>query len=270
MTSSTHVEVMIIESGEAGKGMPRTQGQNRGSNTALDLLSARKAANVQLKFKDVTFTVATKSGTKQILHGISGGVNSGEVLAVLGPSGAGKTSLIDLLTLEDKGGESVGDVRLNGHVMSKSIFTKYCATVPQQYKHWAFLTCRETVAFAADLYLDLPVAEKTQGVDAVLQTMVLSGRGAFPLVHFSAQPEPFWSMTSPFNNDPNISHKKCLGEPELWSVYLCPCSAAAPTPRWATRSSRGSRQGLPPVHFSAQRELFLSLKMVKSTGTTRP
>jgi ABC-type multidrug transport system ATPase subunit len=42
----------------------------------------------------------------------------------------------------------VGDVRLNGEVMSKSIFTKYRATVPQQDKHWAFLTCRETVAGA--------------------------------------------------------------------------------------------------------------------------
>jgi ABC-type multidrug transport system ATPase subunit len=41
--------------------------------------------------------------------------------------------------------------------------------------NWAFLTCRETVAFAADLYLDLPTAEKTQRVDAVLQTMGLSG-----------------------------------------------------------------------------------------------
>jgi hypothetical protein len=30
----------------------------------------------------------------------------------------------------------VGDVRLNGQVMSKEIFTKYCATVPQQDKHW--------------------------------------------------------------------------------------------------------------------------------------
>jgi ABC-type multidrug transport system ATPase subunit len=32
----------------------------------------------------------------------------------MGPSGAGKTCLIDLLTLESKAGDSVGEVRLNG------------------------------------------------------------------------------------------------------------------------------------------------------------
>jgi ABC-type multidrug transport system ATPase subunit len=146
-----------------------------GSGAALDLLAATKAANSQFKFKDVKFTVATKRGDKAILQGITGGVNSGEVLAIMGPSGAGKTCLMDVLTVEDKGGASVGDVRLNGHAMSKSIFTRYCATVPQQDKHWAFLICRETVAFAADLYLDLPTVEKTQRVDAVLGSLGLSG-----------------------------------------------------------------------------------------------
>jgi len=74
---------MDVESGEAGKGME----QNRGSNTALDLLSAHEAANSQLKFKDVKFAVASAGrasrGTKQIMHGVSGSVNSGEVLAIM-------------------------------------------------------------------------------------------------------------------------------------------------------------------------------------------
>jgi ABC-type multidrug transport system ATPase subunit len=59
--------------------------------------------------------------------------------------------------------------------MTKELFTKYCATVPQQDKHWAFLTCRETVAFAADLYLNLPAEEKAARVDAILNTMGLAG-----------------------------------------------------------------------------------------------
>ena len=81
---------------------------SRGSNSALDLLSADKAKDSQLTFKDVRYSVKTKQGTKEILHGISGSCNSGEVLAIMGPSGAGKTCLIDLLTLESKVGDSVG------------------------------------------------------------------------------------------------------------------------------------------------------------------
>jgi ABC-type multidrug transport system ATPase subunit len=33
-----------------------------------------------------------------ILHGISGSVNSGEFLALMGPSGGGKTTLLNLLS----------------------------------------------------------------------------------------------------------------------------------------------------------------------------
>jgi ABC-type multidrug transport system ATPase subunit len=165
---------------------------SRGSNPALELLSSNQAKNSQLTFKDVKYSVEerveftgnvqdfvsrsiAKKPIKTILHGITGSVNSGEVLAIMGPSGAGKTCLIDLLTLESKNGDSVGEVRLNGETMNKDIFTKFCATVPQQDKHWAFLTCRETVAFAADLYLDIPKEEKTARVDAVLATMGLTG-----------------------------------------------------------------------------------------------
>ena len=50
----------------------------------------------------------------------------------------GKTCLIDLLTLEAKGGEYTGDVRLNGNPLTPELFTKHCATVPQVDRLWAF------------------------------------------------------------------------------------------------------------------------------------
>jgi ABC-type cobalamin/Fe3+-siderophores transport system ATPase subunit len=127
------------------------------------------------KFEDVHYSVPDKkSGTKTILKGVSGECPSGGVLAILGPSGAGKTTLIDLLTLEPREGTSVGRVTLNGNVMTKEIFTKFCATVPQVDKHWGFLTCREVVQYAADLYMCGTGTAKTDRVEKLLSTMGLS------------------------------------------------------------------------------------------------
>ncbi|HET8882921.1 MAG TPA: ABC transporter ATP-binding protein [Solimonas sp.] len=46
-----------------------------------------------LEFRDVSFAF----GTRQLLHHVSFSVNSGEIVALTGPSGAGKTTLVDLL-----------------------------------------------------------------------------------------------------------------------------------------------------------------------------
>ena len=111
MSSTDGTSVADVED-QTSQGTSKTSQWNRmmsrGSNSALDLLSADKAKDSQLTFKDVRYSVKTKQGTKEILHGINGSCNSGEVLAIMGPSGAGKTCLIDLLTLESKVGDSVG------------------------------------------------------------------------------------------------------------------------------------------------------------------
>lgn len=72
--------------------------------TRLDLGSDQQ---VDLRFRDVCFSVAVskakaaltggEAGVKEILKGVSGVVESGQILAIIGSSGAGKTSLLDIL-----------------------------------------------------------------------------------------------------------------------------------------------------------------------------
>ena len=125
------------------------------------------------RFEDIRFRVKSKAGEKEILHGINGCVRSGEVLAILGPSGAGKTCLIDALTMEMKGGENYGKVTLNGQNLTREVFTKNCASMTQQDNHWAFLTCRETLEYAADLCVNDTQEEKKKRVNAILSTVGL-------------------------------------------------------------------------------------------------
>lgn len=112
-----------------------------------------------LSISNATFTVNVKDkfkrpiGTKQIIKKVSLDVKSGETLAIMGPSGAGKTTMLDLLTLEGAGGQRTGSVTLNGTPMTTSMFQKYCAYVPQFDAGWAYLTCKESMQYAADFYM---------------------------------------------------------------------------------------------------------------------
>ncbi|CAM9382974.1 unnamed protein product, partial [Ectocarpus fasciculatus] len=99
------------------------------------------------------FNVSFEVGKKKILHNASAELVSGECLAIMGPSGAGKTTLLSVLTLTASGGTASGTVRLNGQDMSAALFKRRCSLVTQDDHHWAFLTGRETLTYAARLYL---------------------------------------------------------------------------------------------------------------------
>ena len=98
---------------------------------------------------------------------------SGQTLAVMGPSGAGKTTFMDLLTLEGSSGSRTGYVDLNGRAMTPEVFKQYCTHVPQHDQGWPFLTCHETVQFAADFFLRVSTSERRARADGILETMGL-------------------------------------------------------------------------------------------------
>lgn len=90
--------------------------------------SATDLENLQQRvfcFRNCSFSVPTKNGEKKILIGVSGEARSGEVLAILGPSGAGKTQLMNMLTLKPGPGTVSGELTLNG-----APFTQKCVRRP--------------------------------------------------------------------------------------------------------------------------------------------
>ncbi|XP_066247264.1 ATP-binding cassette subfamily G member 4 [Euwallacea similis] len=65
-------------------------------------LNPSKALDIE--FENVWLTIRQQKGYKKILKGISGLFKSGELTAIMGPSGAGKTSLLNILTGYQKSG----------------------------------------------------------------------------------------------------------------------------------------------------------------------
>jgi ABC-type multidrug transport system ATPase subunit/ABC-type multidrug transport system permease subunit len=97
----------------------------------------------------------------------------------MGSSGAGKTTLMDVLSLRKSSGEIMGDVRLNGHPQEEITFRRCTGYVEQFDVQSAQLTIRETCEFSAKLRLqssDAAVTEESMSrfIDQTLDMLELS------------------------------------------------------------------------------------------------
>jgi len=87
---------------------------------------------------------------KIILQGVSCNIAGGEIMAIMGPSGAGKTSLLNCATLNNPRCFTMsGKVKLNGVNLTYDLFRKHCYIVYQRDFLAPKLTCRETLVYAA-------------------------------------------------------------------------------------------------------------------------
>jgi len=91
----------------------------------------------------------------------------------MGPSGAGKSTFLNLLTLVQSKANIEGTIKLNGHILNDRLFRRHCAHVPQEDCLWPFLTCRETIEFAADFYLELGQTERQERIDRLIKDLGL-------------------------------------------------------------------------------------------------
>lgn len=112
---------------------------------------------------------------KIVLDGIGGRVEPGQLLGILGPSGAGKTTLIEILATKSKTGHISGSVRFPGDPLCETR-TPRIGFVPQQDVLPAVLTVSEALLFAARLRLPEYVtdAEKRQRVEDVIEQLGLT------------------------------------------------------------------------------------------------
>lgn len=116
-------------------------------------------------------------GNKQTaINKLSLRVHSGQMLAVIGSSGCGKTSLLDIITCRDEGGTMTsGQILINGKPNTPQLVKKSIAHVRQDDRLLPHLTVRETLSFVAKLRLptDFTQAQRDQRVDDVIAELRL-------------------------------------------------------------------------------------------------
>ncbi|GAA5836741.1 hypothetical protein JCM5353_006883, partial [Sporobolomyces roseus] len=103
-----------------------------------------------LQFSDISYTL---SSGRRVLDGVSGAVQPGEVMAVLGASGAGKSTFLDILARKSKRGTVGGQVLVNGRKVQNAEYRRVVGFVDQEDTLMGTLTVYETVLYSALLRL---------------------------------------------------------------------------------------------------------------------
>ena len=122
-----------------------------------------------LQFENVSYNLKSK----EILSGISGIAQPGQIMAIMGASGAGKSTFIDILARKNKRGTTSGNMLVNGERILDNEYRDYIGYVDQEDALLPTLTVHETILTSALLRLpaDMGISVKEQRVIEVMQQL---------------------------------------------------------------------------------------------------
>ncbi|KAF7843397.1 ABC transporter G family member 36 [Senna tora] len=111
----------------------------------------------------------------QLLKDVTGAFRPGVLTALMGVSGAGKTTLMDVLAGRKTGGYIEGDIRISGFLKKQETFARISGYCEQTDIHSPQVTIRESLVFSAFLRLPKEVSseEKMKFVDEVMELVEL-------------------------------------------------------------------------------------------------
>merc|ERR1711977_2263 len=111
-----------------------------------------------------------------ILQDVKAQFQAGKCTALMGPSGAGKTSLLNVLCGRAKYGEVTGEVLANGTRIEPAFFKQQLTYVPQNDVLWSALTVRQLLMYTAQLRLAISDEERAARVEEVMSQLNLLER----------------------------------------------------------------------------------------------
>ncbi|KAL6545368.1 ABC transporter G member 24 [Orobanche gracilis] len=134
---------------------------------------SRKRPLIEIAFRDLTVTLKGKH--KNLLQSVTGKIKPGRITAIMGPSGAGKTTFLSALAGKAVGCTVNGVILINGNAVSIHSYRKIIGFVPQDDIVHGNLTVEENLWFSARCRLsaDLPKPDKVLIVERVIDSLGL-------------------------------------------------------------------------------------------------
>uniref|UniRef100_K3WZK2 ABC transporter domain-containing protein n=1 Tax=Globisporangium ultimum (strain ATCC 200006 / CBS 805.95 / DAOM BR144) TaxID=431595 RepID=K3WZK2_GLOUD len=173
-----------VEDGYALVQTPKNSTTSSGSNSTnkgehvLEVVSAElNFTPVTLAFTDLWYTVPLPSNPKHktidLLKGITGYALPGTMTALMGSSGAGKTTLMDVIAGRKTGGKIQGQILLNGYEANDLAIRRSTGYCEQMDIHSEASTIREALTFSAFLRQDssVPDSKKFDSVNECLDLL---------------------------------------------------------------------------------------------------
>lgn len=102
-----------------------------------------------------------------LLKGVSGSFRPGVLTALMGVSGAGKTTLMDVLAGRKTGGYIEGDIRISGYPKKQETFARIAGYCEQNDIHSPHVTVYESLLYSAWLRLPSEVDTETRRVSTL-------------------------------------------------------------------------------------------------------
>ena len=109
----------------------------------------------------------------QLLSNVTGAFKPGVLTALMGVSGAGKTTLMDVLSGRKSRGDIEGDIQVGGYHKVQETFARVSGYCEQFDIHSPNLTIEESLEYSAWLRLPSTINSETKRVSHYLKTKII-------------------------------------------------------------------------------------------------
>ncbi|KAG2729847.1 hypothetical protein I3760_01G267900 [Carya illinoinensis] len=142
----------------------------------------RKRPLLEISFKNLTLTLKAKN--KHLLRCVTGEIKPGRITAVMGPSGAGKTTFLSAVAGKAIGCKMTGLILINGKNESIHSYKKIVGFVPQDDVVHGNLTVEENLWFSAKCSVFTCFEDREWSMDELRSFWSPNRKGKFSVSSF--------------------------------------------------------------------------------------